>query len=132
MNSDVYGLIYCLTCSVTGKKYIGQTTQTAKARWRQHRTERRRNNTHITRALTLHGVETFTMSVIDTASDQADLDQKEILAKLRAYAQNKSPEHREAIRKSNRERVYTPEMLARISAAQKARWERVRAARNSG
>lgn len=191
-----YGEIYCLTCSVSGKKYIGQTTQTSEKRWKQHRNERNRKATHINRALVLHGVETFTMTVLDTADDQTELDLKEMAwirregtlspngynlnegglgggkrspetrakmsesqrncvkyfspeererraaavrgkpmspsnkAKLTEYSQNKSPEHREAIRKMNRERVFTPEMKAKMGASQTARWERWRAARD--
>lgn len=37
-----YGEIYCLTCSASGKKYIGQTTQTSEKRWKQHKNERNR------------------------------------------------------------------------------------------
>ena len=190
-----YGEIYCLTCSISGKKYIGQTTQTSEKRWKQHRNERNRKATHINRALVLHGVETFTMTVLDTADDQTELDQKEMawirregtlspngynlnegglgggkrspetrakmsesqrkrvyspeerarksaaalllarspspenLAKFTEYSRNKSPEHREAIRKMNRERVFTPEMRAKMCASQQARRDRDRAAR---
>jgi len=188
-----YGEIYCLTCFVTGKKYIGQTTQASDKRWKQHRNERNRKATHINRALVLHGVETFTLTVLDMADDQTELDLKEVYwirlegtlspngynlnegglgggkrspetrakmsdsqrkrthppevrakisagsdhhspspenrAKLTEYARNKSQEHRDAIRKMNRERVFTPEMLARMGASQTARWERWRAAR---
>jgi len=127
-----YGEIYCLTCSVTGKKYIGQTTQTAEKRWKQHRNERNRKATHINRALVLHGVETFTMTVLDTANDQTELDQKEMAWIRRegtlspnGYNLNegglgggkRSPETRAKMSESQRKRTHPPEVRAKISAA---------------
>lgn len=123
-----YGEIYCLTCSVSGKKYIGQTTQTSEKRWKQHRNERNRKATHINRALVLHGVETFTMTVLDTADDQTELDQKEMAWIRRegtlspsGYNLNegglgggkRSPETRAKMSESQRKRVYSPEERAR-------------------
>ena len=127
-----YGEIYCLTCSVSGKKYIGQTTQTSEKRWKQHRTERNRKATHINRALVLHGVETFTMTVLDTADDQTELDQKEMAWIRRegtlspnGYNLNegglgggkRSPETRAKMSESQRKRVYPPEERARKALA---------------
>lgn len=123
-----YGEVYCLTCSVSGKKYIGQTTQTSERRWKQHRNERNRKATHINRALVLHGVETFTMTVLDTAEDQTELDLKEVLwirqegtLSPNGYNLNegglgggkRSPETRAKMSESQRKRVYSPEERAR-------------------
>lgn len=126
-----YGEVYCLTCSVSGKKYIGQTTQTSEKRWKQHRNERNRKATHINRALVLHGVETFTMTVLDTADDQTELDLKEVhwihqenTLSPNGYNLNegglgggkRSPETRAKMSASRMGRVNTPEERAKISA----------------
>ena len=76
----MYGIIYCATNSVNGKRYVGQTTRTLKWRWRWHLHYSKigsRNLLH--KAIRKYGVEVFAIEQIDSADSCEELNSKEIL-----------------------------------------------------
>ncbi len=70
-----YGVVYCLTNKVNGKRYIGQTTD-FKRRMSSYRNGHGHNR--IGSAITRHGWANFTVTVLDTADYREELDFLEI------------------------------------------------------
>lgn len=59
------GFVYCITCSVTGKKYIGITSGSVASRFGEHVKEASRNSSRpLARAIAEFGVQTFTVKVL--------------------------------------------------------------------
>lgn len=73
-----FGEIYLITCTPTGKCYVGQTTQGVKARWRGHQSKCR-ESCGIGGAITKYGAESFILEILDTADSGDELDEKESL-----------------------------------------------------
>lgn len=72
------GFIYCITNTINGKQYIGQTIQNPNTRWLQHQNAAK-HNTHnylLYRAMNKYGTENFTFEVI-IECDQEELNNKE-------------------------------------------------------
>lgn len=72
--------IYLLTNTVNGKCYVGQTTQSVEARWKQHCRDARRSNFRcrlLSKAIRKHGASAFSLSVLVTVTTQAELDRQE-------------------------------------------------------
>lgn len=75
--SAPYGEIYLITCLVNGKCYVGQTTQHTMARWASHKAMVGKDKWPIHCAMKVHGIENFSLAVLDRADNQSDLDAKE-------------------------------------------------------
>jgi group I intron endonuclease len=73
-----YGVIYCLTNTVNGKVYIGQTRDYAK-RINQYRLLRCKTQPYIYAAIQKHGWDRFKAEIVDTASDKTQLDFLEMI-----------------------------------------------------
>lgn len=73
-----YGEVYVVTNKVTGKLYVGQTTQGVAKRWAGHTKRSSERVSLLTRAIAKYGVNAFTIRVVDTADTQEELDTKEI------------------------------------------------------
>lgn len=60
------GYIYVITNIKNNKKYIGQTTKSVKARWKQHLNNaiNNRDNFHFHRAIKKYGKENFTVNIL--------------------------------------------------------------------
>lgn len=60
------GYIYCITCNITGKWYIGQTNRTIKGRWSHHVkcALKQTEDTKFHRAIRKYGVENFTIEEV--------------------------------------------------------------------
>lgn len=69
----VYGVIYVITNLLNGMKYVGQTTQPIKVRFRQHM----KANSYIGRAIRHDGVENFTVEVIEDCATFEQLNERE-------------------------------------------------------
>jgi group I intron endonuclease len=88
-----YGVIYCLTCKINGKVYIGQTTDFNDRMYR-YQTLRCKRQPLIYRALKKHGVDNFNYEIIDTGSSSDSLTVLEAyhmrlsLSRDRAYGYN--------------------------------------------
>ncbi len=63
-------IIYKITNTITGRVYIGQTVQTLKERWRQHRQRdnSRNEQSYLHNSITKYGADCFTVEQIDSAS----------------------------------------------------------------
>lgn len=72
-------IIYKITNNENGKVYIGQTIRTLEERFNRHKNDALNNvlDTHFARAIRKYGIDTFTAEIIDTASTQEELTQKE-------------------------------------------------------
>ena len=66
-------VIYCLTNSLNGKKYIGQA-KNLKIRLGEHRRNKKTESRYIYRAIKKYGWESFEHSIIATATTKQDLD----------------------------------------------------------
>ncbi len=70
--------IYCITNSVNGKRYVGQTIQSIEARWRAHRSSHGRCRA-LENAIRKYGAEAFSIEGIAIAESQSELDRLEQL-----------------------------------------------------
>lgn len=79
LNTKSYGIIYCITNTVNGRQYVGQTTKEIKRRWGQHQTAAMVQNRPypICHAIRKYGAPAFDVEILDVASDRADLNAKE-------------------------------------------------------
>jgi len=75
-----YGIIYCIENTINGHKYIGQTTRKLEKRISEHfkGAESGRNSSRVIyKAINKYGKENFISYVIDKATNQESLDEKE-------------------------------------------------------
>lgn len=75
-----YGIIYCILNTINNHKYIGQTIRPFKERMHEHHvhmTYKDSRDRAIYKAMRKYGEENFKSYVIDTASNQDELDSKE-------------------------------------------------------
>lgn len=70
-----YGIVYRVFCIPSGKSYVGQTIRTLAQRWASHK--RAPLGGALRNAIEKYGSQSFTLSVIDTATNQEELDEKE-------------------------------------------------------
>lgn len=76
-DSKPYGIIYCITNLVNGKRYIGQTTMPLYKRWHAHKKANGRCIS-ISAAIQKYGAKLFEIKQIDKADSREELDAKEI------------------------------------------------------
>jgi len=74
---EMKGLIYCVHCISTGKKYIGQTTQILEKRINRHFSDSKKTDYHFHRAIKKYGKENFIFGVIEECNLD-DLNEKEV------------------------------------------------------
>lgn len=72
-------IIYKITNLKNNKVYIGQTINSLDARWKRHQNDALNNviDTHFARAIRYYGPDSFKAEIIDTATSQEELTQKE-------------------------------------------------------
>ena len=70
----VYGVVYLILNLVNGMKYVGQTTQSLKTRFRQHAN---RKDSLIGEAIQIYGRENFTIELLETCATQKELNMRE-------------------------------------------------------
>ena len=71
--------IYKITNKINGKVYIGQTVRPAEHRFNRHINDAMHNvlDTHFARAIRKYGPDSWQLEVIDNATTQDELNQKE-------------------------------------------------------
>ena len=71
--------IYKITNNLNNKVYIGQTIRPVEDRWKRHINDALNNvlDTHFARAIRYYKPENFSLTIIDTADTQDELNQKE-------------------------------------------------------
>lgn len=57
--------IYKITNNINGKSYIGKTTKTAEERYKEHQYNHKQGQTHLYRAMRKHGIDNFSISVVE-------------------------------------------------------------------
>ena len=67
-------IIYQITNNINGKKYIGKTTKSVEERYRKHLYNHKEGNTHLYNAMRKHGVENFSIEIIEHTQN---LDERE-------------------------------------------------------
>lgn len=77
VESQQTGTIYLLTCTVTGKQYVGKTKRKLGRRITEHKRDSSRNRPGIDHAIFVHGWENFTVEVLETCPVEK-LDEREI------------------------------------------------------
>lgn len=75
-DSKPYGVIYCVQHRASGRRYIGQTTQSLLDRWRAHK--RQSVCVLLHRAILKYGAEAFDVTVLDVAGSKQALDDREV------------------------------------------------------
>lgn len=130
-------LVYKATNRINGKVYVGATTNTLEARFRQHlKSSRRSSASYFQKAIRLYGIQSFDIRVIDVAGNTVALSQKENywIKRLRTLAPHgynlasggdelwkHSPESNEKNRLAHLGKKATPMTLAKMSAAHRGR-----------
>lgn len=125
--------IYVITNAINGKKYVGQTCQGFEFRWLQHKSAARRgNDCYIYRAIRKHGVDSFSVEVveyIDTLGQANEAEKKWIiqlqsLDSLHGYNSTHGGDGsmpteytRKKLSKTRKEQFLDPEFKARMTAA---------------
>lgn len=72
-------IIYKITCIITGKSYIGQTSKGIKNRWNRHLYDTKNNsNYYIHRAIRKYGEENFIHEIVFETTNQNIINEKEI------------------------------------------------------
>jgi len=75
---EVYGVIYLITNTVNGKKYVGQTTQNGGFNERYKGNLANTHNEHLKRAINFYGIDKFNITKeFDIAMNQKKLDELE-------------------------------------------------------
>ena len=68
----MYGVVYLILNKINGRKYVGQTVQPLKVRFKEH--ARKKDNTLISNAIRKYGKENFYCGVIKTCASKEELD----------------------------------------------------------
>ncbi len=126
--------IYCHTCNVNGKKYVGVTKYTMAHRWKIHLNSVKAGSDYtFHRAIRKYGAENFTSELLDVLTTEEgalraeQLWIKELDTRNTGYNStdggrgvlNPSPEAREKLRVANTGKKASPEARAKMSASAK-------------
>ena len=77
MEREIKMWIYKITNIVNNKCYIGQTVRPVEKRFQRHFKDAQILDTHFARAIRKYGKENFKLEIIDTATTQEELNNKE-------------------------------------------------------
>jgi group I intron endonuclease len=109
------GCIYLLTCTLTGKVYVGQTTQYLAARWDVHRRAARNGvTTHLANAIRKYGPESFQKQVLETCI-RSELNERERYWIAHLRANDRKVGYNMSAGGDGGQNVLSPEVRAKIS-----------------
>lgn len=129
-------LVYCITNTVSGKKYVGLTSQSLTDRWSQHVYDSKRSALHLHRAILKYGPHIFSREVLEethTIGNANILEQKwigELHTTDRSLGYNldaggnaklTNPETKLKMSKAQRERFAKPGAKEKLSASTQGR-----------
>lgn len=77
VDASIAMCVYTITHRESGRVYVGQTTMSAKRRWRSHCAPSNKSKRGIGGAIAKYGKEAFDFCIIDIAETEAQLDHKE-------------------------------------------------------
>lgn len=129
-------IIYLVKNTVNGKCYVGQTRYTLQERWANH-CSKNSGCTALKNAICKYGKDAFQLTVIDTATDENELDEKERywIEKLNTLAPNGynlktggervrfTEEVRNKLRKANLGKSHSAESRKAVSESMKEQWK---------
>lgn len=132
----MYGVVYLILNKVNGRKYVGQTVQPLKVRFKEH--ARKKDNTLISNAIRKYGKENFYCGVIKTCASKEELDywEKYYIAALhtkKTYGYNltdggegfvgyrHTPEVLAKIRETKKNSPRVAEQIAKLAEANRGR-----------
>lgn len=75
----IYMVIYLITNKIDGRQYVGQTVQSIKNRWKQHKCSKPKYNSAIHHAIKKYGADNFRIEVIDHCNSLEELNKSEQL-----------------------------------------------------
>lgn len=83
-------VIYVITDNTNGKQYVGQTIHSAELRFAQHCKPSETSCRLLDRAISAHGRENFSVSVLEAVNTAEELDEREVywISKLNTLAPN--------------------------------------------
>jgi len=128
-----YGIVYVVTNNVNGMRYVGQTSQPLKERWKQH-LKRSGATGLFQRALAKYGAAAFSVEEVANASSRDELNALErhfihVMGTLSPGGYNlndgggASGRLADSLKDRIRRTTNSPEVRAKLSAAQKKRFE---------
>ena len=117
-DSTPYGVIYCITNKVNGKKYIGQTNGTIAKRWKNHISDKTGCRL-LKNAFAKYGVDAFEVCAVAEAGSPESLNDLEV--KLIADFQTQNREFGYNLNVGGKSGPQHPETVAKRSATLKGR-----------
>ena len=132
--NELIGTVYLITNKTNGKRYVGQTIQTLRARWLAHISESKRGTTVMNNALHSYGSENFTVQQIASVISEDPLPLLNDLEiafisslktrcphgyNLASGGKNATahPETRRKLSESHKGQIPSPETIAAVRAA---------------
>lgn len=135
MSGTIFGIVYCITNNVNGKKYVGQTIRPLKERWWNHGNRHHLKKMLIGNAILKYGRKSFSICVLEECLSYEELNSKEEewISRLNTLTPNgynvapgghhrpMPPQHYEAIAKKLRGMKRTDEFCQNLSRKLKGR-----------
>lgn len=122
MAYEVGFIVYLVTCSVTGKVYVGQTSQGLPRRWSHHRhmalSGKTGGSSALHAAIRKYGVDKFTTSVLATCDTREEAN---VAEEAWIYALGSQAPGGYNLKAGGQASEHSPETRAKMSASAKAR-----------
>ena len=125
----IYGYIYKIVNTLNTKVYVGQTTRTLAARWKEHLrncTTKSKQTMHLYTAMNAYGKEHFSIELLDTAETLEELNEKEIYwinfydslnngYNMKQGGQDENPMNSDIVKEKHDQKMRSEEVRSKIS-----------------